>query len=473
MHGFPFGGRRLACGERCCARGRARARKVGRERGGELLELGDADLELGHRLLAQLGERRPVGVGELGGGVLGAPVVEIETRAQGELLAHEHVRTRPEQLGEALLGAERGHARSSPPPARSLRGARDTKLARVQPPAVGDVLALAPSRTDRERLICGHLVHVRVARGDAVHVEDAVEQRELIPHGALDVELAQPRFRLTVGGDGRGIDERRARRRHGSGLGLGVDRGSARRSRGAAHALPAPARANARAERFQDDHPLGVAAGARADQVTAVRRAELPRELELHEQEQVLGHDFNVSLLTMADDRNLANRLRERLGDSTEERLGKALTDLLENPLITGAVGRAFDAREKASQAQELAMGALNIPSAADIERLTRRVRSISQRLEGIEDGIDRIGRAVEERLQAIEEKLAGVSQTLEELVRSQPKNEVSTTTTESPPRRSTPKFTRRKRAPVDKLPTGAPSTETPPSGVPAQSPVP
>ena len=180
----------------------------------------------------------------------------------------------------------------------------------------------------------------------------------------------------------------------------------------------------------------------------------------------------------MADDRNLANRLRERLGDSTEERLGKALTDLLENPLITGAVGRAFDAREKASQAQELAMGALNIPSAADIERLTRRVRSISQRLEGIEDGLDRIDRslaprAVEERLKAIEEQLAGVSQTLEELVRSQPKNEASTTTTESPPRRSTPKFTRRKRAPVDKLPTGAPSTETPPSGVPAQSPVP
>ena len=36
-------------------------------------------------------------------------------------------------------------------------------------------------------------------------------------------------------------------------------------------------------------------------------------------------------------------------------------------------------------------MGALNIPSAADIERLTRRVRSVSQRLEGIEDGVDRL----------------------------------------------------------------------------------
>ena len=31
-------------------------------------------------------------------------------------------------------------------------------------------------------------------------------------------------------------------------------------------------------------------------------------------------------------------------------------------------------------------MGALNIPSAADVERLTRRLRSVAQRLEGIED---------------------------------------------------------------------------------------
>jgi hypothetical protein len=173
----------------------------------------------------------------------------------------------------------------------------------------------------------------------------------------------------------------------------------------------------------------------------------------------------------MSDERNLANRLRERLGDSTEERLGKALTDLLENPLITGAIGRAFDAREKATQAQELAMGALNIPSAADIERLTRRIRSISQRLEGIEDGIDKIDRslapaAVEARLAAIEQQLASVSGRLDELVqRAQPKNGASS---ERRPRRSTAKFTRRKRAPVDKLPTGAPSTEAPSATVPA-----
>jgi hypothetical protein len=113
----------------------------------------------------------------------------------------------------------------------------------------------------------------------------------------------------------------------------------------------------------------------------------------------------------MSDASNVAKSLRERLGGNTEERLGKALSDLLENPLLTGAIGRAFDAREKASQAQEVALGALNIPSAADIERLTRRLRSVSHRLEGIEDGVDRLDRAllpsgVEARLATIEEQL-------------------------------------------------------------------
>lgn len=103
--------------------------------------------------------------------------------------------------------------------------------------------------------------------------------------------------------------------------------------------------------------------------------------------------------------------LRDRLGRQGEDALGKLAQELVENPLVTGAISRVFEAREKAVQAQEAAMGALNIPSAADIERLTRRVRSVSQRLEGIEDGVDRLderlaGGGVDERLRAIEGKL-------------------------------------------------------------------
>jgi hypothetical protein len=113
--------------------------------------------------------------------------------------------------------------------------------------------------------------------------------------------------------------------------------------------------------------------------------------------------------------------LRERLTSSTEDRLGKALTDLFENPVLHGALGRAADAREKATQAQELAMGALNLPSAADVERLTRRLRSVSQRLESIEDGVHRLGRtfpgqSIDTRLGAIETQLKTLSKTLGEL---------------------------------------------------------
>jgi small-conductance mechanosensitive channel len=128
----------------------------------------------------------------------------------------------------------------------------------------------------------------------------------------------------------------------------------------------------------------------------------------------------------MSDASNVAKHLRDRIGGNTEERLGKALSDLLENPLLTGAIGRAFEAREKAAQAQEVAMSALNLPSATDIERLTRRLRSVSNRLEGIEDGVDRLDRdrspsGVEERLTAIEQQLRELSSKLDGAPRTKP----------------------------------------------------
>jgi hypothetical protein len=125
----------------------------------------------------------------------------------------------------------------------------------------------------------------------------------------------------------------------------------------------------------------------------------------------------------MSDQGNVTKGLRDRLGAGGEDRLGRALSELLESPLLTGAIGRAFDAREKAVQAQEVALGALNIPSAADIERLTRRLRSVSHRLEGIEDGVDRLDRAlspsgVEARLSQIEAQLRALTASVEQLLR-------------------------------------------------------
>jgi chromosome segregation ATPase len=117
--------------------------------------------------------------------------------------------------------------------------------------------------------------------------------------------------------------------------------------------------------------------------------------------------------------------LRRRIARQGEEAVGKLAQDLLENPLFANTLARAFDAREKAVQAQTVAMGALNLPSAADLERLTRRLRSVSQRLEGIEDGVERLDERLadvsaasdtNERLRRIEEQLEGLTAELSAL---------------------------------------------------------
>src|ERR1700729_3547613 len=110
--------------------------------------------------------------------------------------------------------------------------------------------------------------------------------------------------------------------------------------------------------------------------------------------------------------------LKGRVTRQGEEAIGKLAQYLLENSWVSGALSRAFETRERALRAQEAAMGALNLPSASDLERLTRRVRSVSQRLEGIEDGLDRL----EDRLQrpgagsSLEDRLTRIEAALERL---------------------------------------------------------
>ena len=133
---------------------------------------------------------------------------------------------------------------------------------------------------------------------------------------------------------------------------------------------------------------------------------------------------------------------KERVTRQGEEAIGKLAQDLLENPMVGRAMAAAFETRERATRAQEVAMGALNLPSASDLERLTRRLRSVSQRLEGIEDGLDR----VEERVQvmggtnALEERLAAIEQALEriEAAVSQPQTG-SRARSDPPPAATTP----------------------------------
>ena len=76
-----------------------------------------------------------------------------------------------------------------------------------------------------------------------------------------------------------------------------------------------------------------------------------------------------------------------------EQAIGDLAQALLENPMFSNALGAAFGAREKAVEAQHAAMGALNLPTAGEVERLERRLRSVSERLEAVEDQLDRISR--------------------------------------------------------------------------------
>jgi predicted nucleic acid-binding Zn-ribbon protein len=131
--------------------------------------------------------------------------------------------------------------------------------------------------------------------------------------------------------------------------------------------------------------------------------------------------------------------IRDRLSRQGEEALGRIAEELAGNPLVVGALQHAFGAREKASQAQEAAMGALGIPSAADIERLTRRLRSVSQRLEGIEDAVDRL----DERLAEMGDRLApSEDPRLEEIARDLAALRAAVAPGEEPPPRAQERLT-------------------------------
>jgi hypothetical protein len=57
--------------------------------------------------------------------------------------------------------------------------------------------------------------------------------------------------------------------------------------------------------------------------------------------------------------------LKERLSRQGEEALGRLAEELAANSVVSSAIAGAFEARERAAAAQEAAMGALGIPSAA------------------------------------------------------------------------------------------------------------
>lgn len=74
-----------------------------------------------------------------------------------------------------------------------------------------------------------------------------------------------------------------------------------------------------------------------------------------------------------------------------EEALGELAQALAENPVFSGALSRALGAGERVGTAQRQAIGALNLASSSDVTRLEQRLRSLSSRLESIEDSLDQL----------------------------------------------------------------------------------
>jgi hypothetical protein len=89
--------------------------------------------------------------------------------------------------------------------------------------------------------------------------------------------------------------------------------------------------------------------------------------------------------------------LKGRISSRGEDALSELAQLLLDNPLFKQALEVAFEARDRASQAGASAMRNLNVPTAGDVDRLGRRLRAVSERLEGVEDKLDELGRELAE----------------------------------------------------------------------------
>ena len=88
---------------------------------------------------------------------------------------------------------------------------------------------------------------------------------------------------------------------------------------------------------------------------------------------------------------------RGRSSARGEGALSELAQILLDNPLLKEALNVALEARDRASQASASAMRGVGVSSSADVDRLGRRLRALSERLEAVEDTLDRLVRELED----------------------------------------------------------------------------
>ena len=92
-----------------------------------------------------------------------------------------------------------------------------------------------------------------------------------------------------------------------------------------------------------------------------------------------------------------AEETREHASPRGESALGEIAQLLVENPWMHQALQVAFGMRERASEAGTAVIRNLNLPTGNDVDRIARRLRAVSERLEEVEDTLDRLSREVAE----------------------------------------------------------------------------
>ncbi len=73
------------------------------------------------------------------------------------------------------------------------------------------------------------------------------------------------------------------------------------------------------------------------------------------------------------------------------ESLSKALEPLVDQPITQRLLSEASAMRGRTIRAQEAALGALQLPSAADLAQLERRLRALADTVARLEDTVDRL----------------------------------------------------------------------------------
>jgi len=89
--------------------------------------------------------------------------------------------------------------------------------------------------------------------------------------------------------------------------------------------------------------------------------------------------------------------IKDRISSRGEDALGELAQFLIDNPWVNQALQVAFGARERASTVGANAIRNLNLPTGNDVDRLARRLRAVSERLEAVEDALDELGRELAE----------------------------------------------------------------------------